>query len=395
MPKPRERPAGFDPMAGIGDQLDVIYGTHNPQGVQDSYPTREIEVAVIQTNPFQPRKEFDPEELEGLAQSLRNHQVLQPLLVTFRDGIVYCVSGERRLRAAKLAGLRTILCVVRENLTDDQLADLALEENMHRSNLTPLEEAYALQGYMQRNHLNAREAAERRGLSRTTINNRLALIRYPEIAQAVADGRLSASQAVQLTNSLERPGQTTQRQAILATLAAGESLTEAQIAAALGIATGAQSAPSAPPPAPGVPPNTGVADHVTAPPPPPISPEPTTRLDSMRRAPEADLSAPVVAGTAPATPPSPAADRLNTAPKWTEQPGATAPSAEVQQHLAVLQDLDNWLSRAEFATWLRTLPSESLAAYLAHLEHLQQHLPRAIAAVQTQQESMSHTEKAG
>ena len=93
--------------------------------------------------------------------------------------------------------------------------------------------------------------------------------------------------------------------------------------------------------------------------------------------------------------PTSAVDRLSTASKLAEQSGATTPSAEVQRHLGALQDLDNWLNRAEFATWLRTLPSESLAVYLAHLEHLQQHLPEAIAAVRTQQESIGHTEKAG
>jgi uncharacterized membrane protein YgaE (UPF0421/DUF939 family) len=67
----------------------------------------------------------------------------------------------------------------------------------------------------------------------------------------------------------------------------------------------------------------------------------------------------------------------------------------MQRHLGALQDLDGWLNRAEFATWLKTVPSESLAVYLAHLEHLQQHLPAAIAAVRTQQESIGHTEKAG
>src|SRR5436309_1669191 len=101
MPAKRERPPS-DLMDGVADQLDAIYGTRNPPGVRDSYVTKEIAVEAIKRNPFQPRKEFDEEGLEGLATSIRNHGIIQPLVVTFRDGEVFLVSGERRLLAAQL-----------------------------------------------------------------------------------------------------------------------------------------------------------------------------------------------------------------------------------------------------------------------------------------------------
>lgn len=384
---PAKRPERANPLLGVTDEIADIMGTRNPRGVRDSYPIKEIEVAAIQPNPEQPRKEFDEESLRGLSISIKNHGIVEPLVVTFRDGVVYCVAGERRLRAARLAGLATVPCIVREELSNDDFADLAVEENMHRANLTPLEEAYALDSYMKRHNVGAERMADIRGLSRKTVENRLALIRYPEIAKAVADGRLRASQAATITFTLDRPGQGALRRNILATLARGESLTADQMAAATGVrvATSAGAPPAAPAPVEAAP-----VERPLAPPNASSVPPPSMGERPRPAGPTAADMTPIPVGSAadlrsPAVPPAPvsapaAADRP---PGAQERPSSTIPSrAEQDRRFQDLQALNAWLAAPSLAAWIAALPPEILEGYLAQLQHLQQHLPAAIAVAQ-------------
>lgn len=154
----------------------------------------EIPLDRLCPNPEQPRKNFDDEGLAELADSIRRHGVLQPLLVS-EDGAggYLVIAGERRWRAARAAGLRTVPAVIRERLgARDELA-LALVENLQRRNLSALEEARAFEHLRSEHGLSQAEIAQQVGMDRSTIANALRLLRLPEkIQEMVESGRLSA-----------------------------------------------------------------------------------------------------------------------------------------------------------------------------------------------------------
>lgn len=140
----------------------------------------EIPIANISPNPDQPRREFDFQALNELADSIREHGLLQPILVRpFNDG--YCViAGERRLRAAKQAGFSMIECIV-QSCTDQEMAERAIVENIQRADLSPIEEGYAYNRLIQEYGLTQEQVAQRVGKARATIANLLRVIQLPDI----------------------------------------------------------------------------------------------------------------------------------------------------------------------------------------------------------------------
>ena len=149
----------------------------------------------IRPNPHQPRRTFDPAELEALAESVRRHGILQPLTVRRRDGGWELVAGERRLRAAQLAGLSTVPCVERE-ADDADSALLALVENLQRQDLPYLEEAEAIAAYLARTGVTQEEAAARLGRSPSALANKLRLLRLsPECRRLLTEAGLSERHA--------------------------------------------------------------------------------------------------------------------------------------------------------------------------------------------------------
>lgn len=154
----------------------------------------EIPLDNLRPNPEQPRHHFDDGALAELADSIRRHGVLQPLLVS-EDGAggYIVIAGERRWRAARAAGLKTVPAVIRERLgARDELA-LALVENLQRRNLSPLEEARAFEHLRSEHGQSQTEIAEQVGMNRSTVANTLRLLRLPEkIQELVESGRLSA-----------------------------------------------------------------------------------------------------------------------------------------------------------------------------------------------------------
>lgn len=156
----------------------------------------ELSPDEIRANPRQPREVFDPEEIEGLATSLRDVGVLQPLVVRPLDGGGYeLVAGERRLRAARLAGLTAVPALIRRTEDADLLKE-ALVENIHRVQLNPLEEAAAYQQLLDEFGVSQEELARRLGRSRPAIGNAIRLLALPpEIQRRVAAGVLSAGHA--------------------------------------------------------------------------------------------------------------------------------------------------------------------------------------------------------
>ncbi len=177
---------------GLGRGLDVLL----PQS-EELLETvvRDIAIEDIDPNSAQPRREFDKEALEQLAQSIREAGVLSPILVV-ENGMRYrIVAGERRFRACRMAGLASVPCIVR-SLTTEQQMEAALIENLQREDLNPIEEANAVRSLMQECGYTQEQAAKRLGKSRPAIANMLRLLHLPkEITDMVVGGDLSAGHA--------------------------------------------------------------------------------------------------------------------------------------------------------------------------------------------------------
>jgi ParB family chromosome partitioning protein len=155
----------------------------------------EVPVGAILPNPRQPRGEFQEEPLAALARSIREVGVLQPIVVRRRDGGYELVAGERRLRAAKLAGLATIPAVIREGDDTESLRE-ALIENIHREDLSPLELAAAFQALLEDLGATQEIVAERLGYSRAHVANTIRLLSLPgDVQRLLADGRIQAGHA--------------------------------------------------------------------------------------------------------------------------------------------------------------------------------------------------------
>ena len=156
---------------------------------------RDIPISEIDPNLSQPRKDFDKDSLEQLAESIRQAGILQPILVVENGTRYRIIAGERRYRAARLAGLETVPCIAR-SLTEEQQMEAALIENLQREDLNPIEEAQAIRSLMQQCDYTQEEAAKRLGKSRPAVANLLRLLTLPEgILHMVVAGELSAGHA--------------------------------------------------------------------------------------------------------------------------------------------------------------------------------------------------------
>ena len=155
----------------------------------------EVDLESIIPGPMQPRTHFDEASLESLADSIRTHGIVQPLLVRRRDGGYELIAGERRWRAAKLAGISRVPVIVKE-VADDNLLEIALIENIQRENLNPIEEAQAYKKLIETVGLTQESLASRVGRDRSYITNYLRLLRLPDdVQQLVKEGRLSTGPA--------------------------------------------------------------------------------------------------------------------------------------------------------------------------------------------------------
>lgn len=156
---------------------------------------RYIPLERIVPNPHQPRRDFDPQGLEELADSIRQYGVLQPATVRARGRDYELVAGERRLRAAKMAGLRELPCLIAQ-VGEEDSALLALMENLQRRDLNFMEEAAAIAQLIQRWGLSQEEAARRLGKSQSAVANKLRLLRLPEVVvEQIQQGDLSERHA--------------------------------------------------------------------------------------------------------------------------------------------------------------------------------------------------------
>jgi len=191
----------------LGRGLDALIPVSSPTATEELAPgARELPISEIGSNPFQPRSRFDDDAIRELAASIKATGVLQPVLVRGlgRDGY-QLVAGERRLRAASLAGLETIPAVVRE-VDDREMLELALVENVQREDLNPIEEAKAYNTLATKLGMTHDQISERVGKQRVSITNALRLLVLPpEVQDMVSRGTLTAGHARALL-SLESGG---------------------------------------------------------------------------------------------------------------------------------------------------------------------------------------------
>ena len=175
---------------GLGRGLDALLESFEPGKGPASL--QEVSVYEIDTNPDQPRKTFDEEKLNELAGSIRTHGIVQPLIL-YRQGNRYTiVAGERRFRAARLAGLRTVPAVITDR-EEHELQEVSLIENLQREDLNPVEEAAAIRFLMVQHNLTQEEVSSRIGRSRPAVTNALRLLNLPDSVQGMLkDGTLSA-----------------------------------------------------------------------------------------------------------------------------------------------------------------------------------------------------------
>lgn len=189
---------GLDSLLGILDDEKPVDNTKNDKKSNDIDKKEgvvDINMSLIDNNPAQPRKNFDPTALQELATSIKNYGVIQPIVVKKKGDRYLIIAGERRFRACKLAGVKTIPAVVRD-YTDSQIKEIALLENIQREDLNPMETATCMQELLKDYGWTQEELSEKLGKSRPAVTNTLRLLSLcPEVQDMIRSGKLSAGHA--------------------------------------------------------------------------------------------------------------------------------------------------------------------------------------------------------
>lgn len=173
---------------GLGKGINALFPGEN---LTKNETINQVSISDIKANPYQPRKIFDQSALDELSESIKEHGILQPVVVRKAGKRFELVVGERRFRAAKLAKLTEIPAIIKE-LTDQQMMELAILENLQREDLTPIEEAEAYQKLMEALNLTQEQLAFRLGKSRPHIANHVRLLALPkEVRELISDKKLS------------------------------------------------------------------------------------------------------------------------------------------------------------------------------------------------------------
>jgi ParB family chromosome partitioning protein len=181
----------------LGRGLEALLGEEPMVGTNNR---GEVALDTIEKSPFQPRKTFEDDEIASLSESIRSHGVLQPLVVRPLGDRYQLIAGERRLRAAELAGLGSVPVTI-VDFNDQQSYEAALIENVQRADLTPIEKAQGFKEYLERYNMTHEQLAQRLGLARPTISNLIGLLDLPEnIQKMVQGGQLTMGHAKVLKN---------------------------------------------------------------------------------------------------------------------------------------------------------------------------------------------------
>ncbi len=184
---------------GLGKGLDSMIPQKQEPKAKEEVPVSEtngspfmMDIHKIEPNRDQPRKNFDEDALQELADSISQKGVLEPLLVFPKDDYYMIVSGERRWRAAKKANVKEVPVIIRDDLTEQEILEIALIENIQREDLNPIEEALTYKRLLEEFNLKQDEVAERVSKSRTSVTNSMRLLKLDErVQQMVIDGRLT------------------------------------------------------------------------------------------------------------------------------------------------------------------------------------------------------------
>ncbi len=180
----------------LGRGLDaILVDAYTVDNTENNAGITTVRINEVEPNATQPRKTFDPAELEALAESINLYGVIQPITVRSIDGMYQIVTGERRWRAARMAGLSEIPVII-ITADDKKVAELALVENIQRSDLNPIEEAMGFAALIEEHGLTQEEAAKRIGKSRSAVTNSLRLLNLPEsVRKMIENGELSSGHA--------------------------------------------------------------------------------------------------------------------------------------------------------------------------------------------------------
>lgn len=216
--------------AGGRKALGRGIGALIPPRPEETRGSVEVELGRIEPNPYQPRRDFDEKAIGELSESIRVHGVIQPLIVTRVGDRFQLVAGERRLRAARKAGLRKVPVVVREDVPSEASLALALIENIQREDLNPIEEARAYRQLHDEFGLTQEEIAGRVGKERSTVANHLRLLRLPDSVQGMLAGGLITMGHARALLAIDRA----ERQKKLAQRIANEGLSVRQVESMVG-----------------------------------------------------------------------------------------------------------------------------------------------------------------
>ena len=180
----------------LGRGLDaILVDAYIPETPENNQGVTMVRISEVEPNAAQPRKAFDPAELETLAESINEYGMIQPITVRMMDGMYQIITGERRWRAARMAGLSEVPVIV-ITADDKKAAELALVENIQRSDLNPIEEALGFAALIEEYGLTQEEAAKRIGKSRSAVTNILRLLNLPEsVRKMVENGEISTGHA--------------------------------------------------------------------------------------------------------------------------------------------------------------------------------------------------------
>jgi ParB family chromosome partitioning protein len=194
----------------LGRGLDaILVDIYTPETTENTQGITMARINEVEPNANQPRKDFDPAELETLAESINQYGMIQPITVRSIDGMYQIITGERRWRAARMAGLSGVAVMI-ITADDKKAAELALVENIQRSDLNPIEEALGFAALIDEHGLTQEEAAKRIGKSRSAVTNSLRLLNLPEsVRKMIENGELSTGHAKVLlgisnTDSIEK-----------------------------------------------------------------------------------------------------------------------------------------------------------------------------------------------
>ena len=181
---------------GLGKGLNSLFTEDLPATIEPQTPETELKLTEIEPNKYQPRKNFDAEKLQGLAESIKEHGVIQPLVVVKNaSGMYTIVAGERRWRAAKAAGLKTVPVVIKD-YTPEQIAQIALIENLQREDLNPIEEALGYQALIDEYNMTQENVSMVVGKSRSAVTNTLRLLALDdEIKEMLEKNEISSGHA--------------------------------------------------------------------------------------------------------------------------------------------------------------------------------------------------------